>query len=77
MTGEGGSETDQSKPAHVVERARLELNLKGTLNFGTLFRYQAVNDPIAHAQSRSVKNVLLKIFYVWFFSCLVSLPVIL
>lgn len=39
-----------------------------------LDRYQAVNDPIAHAQSRSVKNVLLKIFYVWFFSCLICMP---
>ena len=36
------------------------------------FRCQALNDPIAHAQRRSVKDVLLKIFYVWFFSCLVS-----
>ena len=39
------------------------------------YRYQALNDPIAHAQRRSVKDVLLKIFYVWFFSVVVSFTV--
>lgn len=54
-----------------------DILLIGYLDTSSIFRYQALNDPIAHAQRRSVKDVLLKIFYVWFFSVVVSLNVIL
>jgi hypothetical protein len=37
-------------------------------------RYQALHDPIGHATRRSVNGVLLKIFYVWLFSCLICMP---